>query len=138
MERQACTSLTLTGELLRPEMRSEPADRPGETTDELARCPGRWASLRGGAILSRGSLMTRSPDTAALGEPGLDLIEGRQIQRIDPALAHPAHPNQASRTQDLEMLRDGGPGEDEALGDLASSQVLAREQFDDFAPSWIG
>jgi hypothetical protein len=43
---------------------------------------------------------------AALGEPRLDLIEGRQVQRIDPALPQPPHPNQAGGAQDLEMLRD--------------------------------
>ena len=103
----------------------------------LARGASRRASLHGGAIGFRGSLMAGSPDAAALGEPGLDLVEGRQVQRIDPALPHPPHPNQAGGAQDLEMLRDSRPGEDEALGDLARGHVLAREQLDDFPPSWI-
>ena len=68
----------------------------------LARGASRRASLHGGAILFRGSLMAGSPDAAALGEPGLDLIEGRQVQRIDPALSHAPHPNQAGGAQDLE------------------------------------
>lgn len=103
----------------------------------LARGASRRASLHGGPIRFRGSLMAGSPDAAALGEPGLDLVEGRQVQRIDPALPHPPHPNQAGGAQDLEMLRDSRPGEDEALGDLARRHVLAREQLDDFPPSWI-
>lgn len=103
----------------------------------LARGASRRASLHGGPIRFRGSLMAGSPDPPALGEPGLDLVEGRQVQRIDPALPHPPHPNQAGGAQDLEMLRDSRPGEDEALGDLARRHVLAREQLDDFPPSWI-
>src|SRR5439155_8804752 len=86
-------------------------------------CSGSWlssslvsAALRVGAAV-RHELPQAVDERAAAG----------RVEAVDPLAAVPLPDEEARVGEDLQLVRDGGPREREALGELTDVQALARE-----------